>query len=205
MEFVMNQTPTLAPPKTSNESSFSRTYDADEHLLHFTVQPAKVGYRTIAFFVPAVLVGMVAMPLAGRATPEVFLIGAAIGFFVCRWLHINSIESKRAPGDDFKVNAGGVIWDTYRVARADISGLTVRRGIVDKANQSLAGGRNVDRYGPYSWQLHLDYSGRSAVLAGGMTEATANALQNEVTRILEDREPSTGSTGLRAGSIRLSP
>jgi len=196
----MNQTSTLAPRKTANESSFSRTYDADEHLFHFTVQPAKVGYRTISFLVPAVLFGMVAMPLAGAATLEVFLIGAAIGFFVCRWLHINSIESKRAPGGDFKVSAAGLTWDTYRVDRADISGLTIRKGIVDKANQSLAGGRNVDRYGPYSWQLHLDYSGRSAVLAGGMTESAATALKDEVTRILEDKVSGESGPRLAAGS-----
>jgi hypothetical protein len=196
----MNQASTLAPPRTSTESAFSRTYDADEHLFHFTVQPAKVGYRTISFLVPAVLIGMVAMPLAGRATLEVFLIGAAIGFFVCRWLHINSVESKRAAGGDFKVNAAGVLWDTYRVARTDISGLTVRKSIVDKANQSLAGGRNVDRYGPYSWQLHLDYSGRSALLAGGMTETTATALLNDVTRVLEDKVSSESAPRFAASS-----
>lgn len=196
----MNQTVSLAPPKLSNESGYSRTYDADEHLFHFTVQPAKVGYRTIAFVVPAFLVGMLSMLFSGSATPGVFLIGTAIGFFVSRFLHINMIEAKRGGGGDFKVSAAGVSWSTYRVARTDISGLTVRRGIVEKANQSLAGGRNVVRYGPYSWQLHLDYSGRSAVLAGGMTESTATALKDEVTRILEDKVSNESGPRLATGS-----
>jgi hypothetical protein len=124
------------------------------------------------------------LSLAATQNPVVGVFSAVIAFVIMRVFRKAAVTQERAAGGGIVVDAVGLAWDKYQVEKHNISGFIIKPAYEHKVDQSKARTWKVNRLQESSWQLIMEYSGRSALLAGGMTEHTARGLMRDVMQTL---------------------
>ncbi len=209
MEHVTAPAPSAALGQ--NESAYTKETSSDGWT-RFTIQPAS-GPRPF-LIVWIFIVGIPWMLWLRTGFPFFVFFTAAMAFlYFVRFVKANNLSQKRQPGGNFEVGPQGLrLPDGSVIERANIFRLLSRNTLDGQApipsfvvhRGSFAGlsavaqsagaarlQRDFQAFVPLAYQLDIEHSGRSAFLAGGMTEATAHAVYVQVADILglNDRGP----------------
>lgn len=166
--------------------------------VRFTVHPAAVPRSRYGPIALGVLVGVIvvagsggpaAAPLALRLVGGVLAFGASWGIAhgLRRHAHARH-ETLRAPGGTFVASGDGIDRAGSRLAPEELRALTVRNLLLAPRRR----GQPSRKFLPSSWALCAGPAERPTVIAGGMSEAVARGLLDDVRRILEGGRIRTG-------------
>ena len=189
--------------------------------VRFTVRAAPPPRSPGPALALATLFGLLVVGTAPAAAEPVevavrLAVAAAGGAWLHGWTHrwlARRIDRVRSPGGSFVVSPLGLAPESGRIERDRLQRLVIRNGVDGAAGPAgpIAGPvhprarlgwlvRRADAVA-VAYLLCAESDGRSTILAGGMTEATALGLQTDVIRVLGGGKPAVARVERGAGAI----